>query len=71
VADEAPVSSRVLDKLDDLAGEVTEVKVAIARLETKLEHLAPKSGLARDGAITVSGGAIGSALLFLIQHLAK
>jgi hypothetical protein len=72
-SDDAPTSSRVLNKLDDLSGEVANLRVAMARIEATLAAQAahtPKGGLARDGAITVSGGAIGSAILFLVQHLA-
>ena len=61
---------RVLNKLDDLAEAVGALQVAVARLEERLPAVAPKS-LARDGGITISGGAVGAALAFLAQHFVK
>ncbi len=58
---------RILDKLDALAEDVTDLKVSVARLE---EKTGTKPGLVRDGTITVSGGAIGAALLAILQHFA-
>jgi hypothetical protein len=61
---------RILDKLDEMATDITDLKVSVAKLETRLES-APKSSLTRDGGITVSGGAVGAALLALLQHFVK
>ncbi len=62
---------RILDKLDELADEVGKLQIAVARLEERLPAaVAPKS-LARDGGITISGGAVGAALAFLAQHFVK
>ena len=63
---------RILDKLDELTAEVGKLQIAVARLEERLPAaVAPKSGLARDGGITISGGAVGAALAFLAQHFVK
>lgn len=53
---------RILDKLDALAGEVSDLKVQVAKLETRLDQAAPKPSLVRDGTMTGLGGAIGAAL---------
>ncbi len=63
---------RILNKLDALEAAVGGLQVAVARLEERLPAaVAPKSGLARDGGITISGGAVGAALAFLAQHFVK
>jgi hypothetical protein len=61
---------RILDKLDEMASDITDLKVSVAKLETRHES-APKASLARDGGITISGGAVGAALLALLQHFVK
>ncbi len=62
---------RILDKLDELSDAVGKLQIAVARLEERLPAaVAPKS-LARDGGITISGGAVGAALAFVAQHLIK
>lgn len=64
---------RVLNKLDELADEVGDLRVSVARLETRLEQPAPasKPGLVRDGSMTAAGGALGAALAALLAHFAK
>lgn len=62
-------AQRLEDKIDALAGMVADLRVAVARVEERQGHAAPKPGLARDGALTISGSALGGAILFLIQHL--
>lgn len=65
-------TERILNKLDDLAREVSDLRVQVAKLEARLENNPPaKPGLVRDGGITISGGAVGAAILALIQHFAK
>ena len=65
-------NARILALLDNLIEDVGDLRVAVARLEERLANSpAAKPGLVRDGGITISGGAIGAAVLFLIQHLAK
>lgn len=59
-------AQRLESKIDALAGAVADLRVAVARLEERQ----PKPGLARDGALTISGSALGGAILFLIQHFA-
>jgi hypothetical protein len=72
MAEPADCTKRILDKLDNLASEVSDLRVQVARVETKLESNPPaKPGLVRDGGITISGGAVGAAVLALIQHFAK
>lgn len=62
---------RLEEKIDALGLMVSDLRVAVARVEERQAQLTPtKPGLARDGALTVSGSAIGGAILFLIQHLA-
>jgi hypothetical protein len=67
-ADEAPRSGRVLDAIDAVKGDVADLRVAVARIEATLAAQSPKSGLARDGALTISGSALGGAILFVLQH---
>jgi hypothetical protein len=62
---------RVLEKLDALASEVSDLRVAVARLDERSNITVPKPGLARDGGITISGGAIGAVLAFALQHFTK
>jgi hypothetical protein len=65
-------TERILNKLDDLAREVSDLRVQVAKLEARLENpVAAKPGIVRDGGITISGGAVGAAILALIQHFAK
>ena len=64
-------TERILNKLDDLAREVSDLRVQLAKLEARLENPTAKPGLVRDGGITISGGAVGAAILALIQHFAK
>lgn len=64
---------RILDKLDSLAGEVSDLRVAVARLEARAETPPPASrpGIVRDGSMTAAGGALGAAIAALISHFAK
>jgi hypothetical protein len=62
-------AQRLEDKIDSLAEMVADLRVAVARVEERQAVQAPKPGLVRDGAITLSGSALGGAILFLIQHL--
>ena len=64
-------TERILNKLDDLAREVSDLRVQVAKLEARLENPTAKPGLVRDSGITISGGAVGAAILALIQHFAK
>lgn len=69
--DEPPASRRLLDAVDNLHDDVADLRVAVARIEATLAAQAahaPKSGLARDGALTISGSALGGAILFVLQH---
>lgn len=59
---------RLEAKIDALAGMVADLRVAVARVEERQAQASPKPGLARDGALTISGSALGGAILFLIQH---
>lgn len=62
-------TERILNKLDDLAREVSDLRVQVAKLEARIET--PKSGLVRDGGITLSGGAVGAIVTALIGHFVK
>jgi hypothetical protein len=67
--EEAPRSGRVLDAINEVTRDVADLRVAVARIEATLAAQAPaKSGLARDGALTISGSALGGAILFVLQH---
>lgn len=71
-SDESRTESRVYDKVDAIQGDVADLRVAVARIEATLAAQAahaPKAGLARDGALTISGSALGGAILFVLQHL--
>jgi hypothetical protein len=63
-------NARVLALLDNLIEDVGDLRVAVARLEERVATMAPKPGLIRDGGITISGGAVGAAVLALVQHFA-
>lgn len=70
-SDDAPTSTRVLDTLENVKDDVADLRVAVARIEATLAAQnahAPKTGLARDGALTISGSALGGAILFVLQH---
>ena len=64
-------TERILNKLDDLAREVSDLRVQVAKLEARIENPTAKPGLVRAGGLTISGGAVGAAILALIQHFAK
>jgi len=66
--DVPPTSTRVLNAIDAVKDDVSDLRVAVARIEATLAAQTPKSGLARDGALTISGSALGGAILFVLQH---
>ena len=60
------VDERILAKLDQLASGLSDLRVAVARLEERVTAAAPPSkskAAARDGGLTALGGAIGAAIV--------
>lgn len=68
-----PDADRILTKLDALAEDVTELRVAVARLEERSgaspEPARAPRGLVRAGTMTAAGGAVGAALATLLQTI--
>lgn len=64
---------RVLDKLDELSGGLADLRVAVGKLEARLDASAPpsKPGLVRDSGLAGAGGAFGAALAALFNHFAR
>jgi len=58
---------KIEEKLDLHAETHASISERLARVEVKLEGLAPPSKL-RDGGFIVSGGAVAALLSFLAQH---
>lgn len=59
-------AQRLEAKIDAQALLLADLRVAVARIEERQGGTKP--GLARDGALTISGSALGGAILFLLQH---
>jgi hypothetical protein len=59
---------RILSKLDELSGEVADLRVSVARLEERVDqrHVRPKGAGGRGS--VAAGGLLGAALGGLISH---
>jgi hypothetical protein len=59
---------RILTKLDELSGEVADLRVSVARLEERVGHGAPRPHKSGAKGSVAAGGLLGAALGGLISH---
>lgn len=56
-------------KTDDIADEVSDVKISVAELRRNPPRPSRRAGLARDAGCTVSGATLGALIAALVQGL--
>jgi hypothetical protein len=66
-----PIEQMLLDELRGIRTELQETRTEVLQRLTALEERAPTKGrqLARDGGLTISGGALGAIVAAVAQAL--